>query len=223
MLPIKVDHIGIIPDGARRWARKNGISYQESYQISMQKLLQVLDHLYQCGVQAISIYLLSSENLHRTPEELLPVFNSEENFISELVPSLVQAWKVKVVHAGNRTGIPASYLKAIDDLVTLSQREEQKVERKLFLLINYNPLDEIAYALVKSHGVEKLMQNLWVPEKLDLVIRTGSGQLLSNFLPLQAGYAELVFLDKLFNELEPEEIIKTIHTFCMQGNRLFGR
>ena len=55
-----------------------------------------------------------------------------------------------------------------------------------------------------------MLAALWVPQEIDLVIRTGGARTLSHFLPLQTGYARLVFLDQLFNDTTSEQFLDII-------------
>jgi undecaprenyl diphosphate synthase len=213
-------HLGIIPDGTRRWAKREGVSYQYAYRISMSKLETILGLVFAKGIKSVSIYMLSTENLKRTLEDLQPVFTNEEYFIRETLPLLCQKWQCLVVHAGIKSGLPLSYVDALDSLVISTNYT--KPQHTLYLLANYNPWDEIVNACNRKQ-CDEIRTAMWVPESLDLVIRTGTGQLLSNFLPLQSGYAELVFFEKYFNDIDETDIISVLSQFPQHGGRLMGR
>ena len=89
------NHIGLIPDGSRRWAKSRGISYFESYEIAMAKLSQILDFLYGKGVGTVSIYFSSSQNFDRPKEEIEAFCKAESNFCSHYILPSVQKNKIK--------------------------------------------------------------------------------------------------------------------------------
>jgi len=70
---------------------------------------------------------------------------------------------------------------------------------------------------------ETLQQNMWVPENLDLVIRTSGEQRLSNFFPYQATYAELFFLEKHWPDFEKQDLINILQEFEQKRQRRFGK
>ncbi|RLG71461.1 MAG: hypothetical protein DRO11_04435 [Methanobacteriota archaeon] len=217
-----VRHLGLIPDGARRWARKKGRSYYESYWLAMTKLIDFLDAAFQEHVLIQSVYLLSTENLTRTPSDLAPVFATEERFLKELLPSLCEKWGCSVHHAGVKNLLPRSYVHAIEQVCLQFSGTSGSTKRKLYLLIAYSPWDELSYAIECALRPLDFRQHLWVTEDVDLVIRTAGGQLMSNFLSLQSGYAELCFISALFNDVETEDIVRIIRS-SNNKVRLLGR
>jgi undecaprenyl diphosphate synthase len=218
----KLLHMGIIPDGARRWARKNGKSYDDAYWVSMTKLVDIIDVVFDTDVQIQSIYLLSKENLKRTETDLESVLRAEEGFIRKLLPDIMSKWGFEVCPAGSIELLPSFFREAVINLSIESKKLARCGNRKLYLLLAYNPWDEILHALKLGHDINKLREFFWITEDVDMIIRTGYGQLISNFLPLQSGYAELVFIDKLFNDIEMIDIVSAIHNFPKTGNRLLG-
>lgn len=218
----KVEHLGLIPDGARRWARQNETTYYDSYWIAMTKLVGFLDAAYQQDVLIQSVYLLSTENLKRTPTDLDPVFATEERLLKELLPGLCKKWDCSVHHAGVKGLLPPSYGDAVDQVCTQFPDTSDRGKRKIYLLIAYSPWDELRHAIGCSPDPLDFKQHLWVTENVDLVIRTAEGQLVSNFLPLQSGYAELCFVSALFNDVETEDIVRIIAD-SNSKSRLLGR
>lgn len=218
-----IRHLGLIPDGARRWARRNALTYYDSYWFAMRKLVDILDTAYQQGVLIQSVYLLSTENLGRSPSDLAPVFETEQRLLNTLLPGFCDKWDCSVHHAGLKPLLPSTYADAVDQLCTDHPPLPISggMQRKLYLLIAYNPWDELEFAIKNSASPQDFREKLWVTEELDLVIRTAEGQLLSNFLPLQSGYAELHFMSALFNDVEVGEVAEIIAT-CNRRLRLMG-
>ncbi len=92
--------------------------------------------------------------------------------------------------------------------------------RRLNLLIAYNPIQEILEA-VQSGEPDTFASRLWITRPIDLIIRSGGASLLSNFLPLQSGFARLYFSDKLFNDHTPDDLEKILSDFSSL-ERKFG-
>lgn len=216
-------HIGLIPDGTRRWAKKNNKDYYEAYWHAMKKLVELMSVIFESGVQIQSIYLLSKENLHRSQSDLEPALEMETQLLEELMPTFCQKWECSVRHAGSANLLPKDYSDALSKIVNDTDKNLASHKRKVYLLAAYNPWDEIENAISISAKPRFIRDSLWVYENLDLVIRTGHGQLISNFLPLQSGYAELYFIDKLFNDLDINDIRWPIENFPLNNVRLLGK
>ena len=97
----------------------------------------------------------------------------------------------------------------------------QKGPRHLGLCFAYDPFDEVEHALLSRKGDDPLANHFWIPEPLDLVIRTGDANLISNFLPLQSGFARLYFTGELFNDLAIEQVQRILNEFTTLS-RHFG-
>jgi undecaprenyl diphosphate synthase len=186
-------HVGLIPDGSRRWAAKHGILLCDAYIVAVERIIEIIENIYDCGVTSLSIYLLSKENLTRSRNELEAVFRALLVFTMDLLPSTAMQHRINVVHAGDKALLPNALNIAISELSGMNTKYSS---RHLYLLIGYNPFDEIKTA-IKHYSVDSFsIDKLWVPEPLDLIIRSAGGPaLLSNFLPLQAGYAQIKMLE----------------------------
>ena len=209
-------HVGIIPDGTRRWSRVHGVPLQDAYIETMKKLAVLLGEVFRSGVPVASVYLLSRKNCERSSSDLDPVLRAEEQFVERLLPRVVNDLRVRVVHAGANSSRCESLIAAIR---LLCGETADYSKRTLNLLVNYDPLVELASA-VDPDGFD--FTKLDVPDDVDLVIRTGGDARLSDFLPLQCGSAELDFVSTLFNDTDCSEIIASIRSFH-QRSRRFGR
>lgn len=211
-------HVGLIPDGGRRWAQVNGCSLADSYNRTKQLIRDMVVFFTESGVFEISIYLSSIQNFRRPTFEV-EAFNQVSTFAFQHdILNLANERKLRISVAGNRNAIPEDYLKAIEaaELKTSSHKKGQ-----INILVAYNPVDEILEAISKSENSDEFLQHLWVTNPLDLIIRSGGANLLSNFLPLQSGYARLVFFNKLFNELTIRDLEQVLRDFA-NIERKFG-
>jgi len=203
-------HVGLIPDGGRRWAQANGCSLADSYVKTKQLIRDMVVFLTDSGVFEISIYLSSIQNFRRTTEEV-EAFNNVSAFAFQNdILKLAREKNLRINVAGNRKAIPESYLNAIQ----LAESETKSNDRGVInILVAYNPVDEIIEAFSKNDNPSEFLKYLWVTTPLDLIIRSGGANLLSNFLPLQSGFARLVFFDELFNDLTISNIIHVFEDF----------
>lgn len=214
-----VQHVGLIPDGGRRWAIEHDLPLVESYKISMGKLEECLDAFYANGVNSVCIYMLSKWNLARSASDLEAVGIAESLFVETVVPAIRERWSVKVQVAGNLEPVP----QRLRESAVKVHSQSKHSGRNLWLCIGYDPFDELLQACTGSwNSQDELLKALWVQQRLDLVIRTGGARTLSDFLPLQAGYAQLVFLDKLFNDTTASEFLAIIKTQEINKSR-FGK
>ena len=205
-------HVGLIPDGGRRWAVLHGVSLTESYHKTKLLLGVICNYLFDAGVNEISIYLSSIQNFRRQHTEI-EAFNSvsEIAFGNEILQLAINM-QIQIVVAGNKEILPVEYLKAIENI---EDRTAAFQNRKINLCIAYNPIEELSRAISKSATSNEIIKNLWVKTPLHLIIRSGGANLLSNFLLLQSGFARLYFLDKLFNDLTINDIEHILYEFSL--------
>jgi undecaprenyl diphosphate synthase len=196
----RVRHLGIIPDGGRRWARRSGVSLLESYRVSMARLCAVTETLLAAGVDEISIYLLSKANLRRSAAELEAISIA----IDQLLEGMLQLG-LSITTAGDLSLVRPELRTAVERAAATPP----KMRGRTNLCIAYDPVDEVNAARRASNG-DDLFRHLWVTSPVDLVIRTGGAQTLSNFLPLQCAYARIVFRDELFNDLDVDQLVSSV-------------
>jgi undecaprenyl diphosphate synthase len=196
-------HVGLIPDGTRRWSKKNHVDLNQAYKLAMNEIANFMTIMFDSGVSALSIFLLSKENLARSLADLDAVLDAEIYFFEDILPKLLKQYKVRVKAVGRRDLMEMSpYWKALDKIC---QETREEYNKTIYLLVAYSPFDEICSVEKKWLTPETLLKHLWVPQPLDLIIRTGGDKRISNFLPLQASYAEFHFIDKQFNDVTAEE------------------
>ncbi|NTW24664.1 MAG: hypothetical protein HGA37_08195 [Lentimicrobium sp.] len=202
-------HIGIIPDGGRRWATNHKVSVRESYLRTKQLLAEIVDKLYANGIFEISLYLSSKENFKRPDNEVMAFNSVSIDAISDEIFQIAISRKINVKVAGLKGNLPEKYQAKIEFI----EKETCSFENaRLNLCIAYNPIEEIQQAFQKADGPDDFINHLWIKNPVDLIVRTGGANLLSNFIPLQSAYARLFFVDKLFNDInwnDFESIIKT--------------
>jgi len=222
----RLEAIGIIPDGNRRYAEDNGISYREAYQRGFEKGEEVLDWcMDHPTIDKAVIYALSTENISRSGDELDTLIDLYRENLKDLSESeKIHDNGVRVEVIGRR------------ELMNPIVKQVKKVEEatgdysnyELKIALGYGGRAELIDALAslkekdKVINEENVQKELYSGFDLDLVIRTGGYQRLSNFQLWQSAYAELFFSDKLWPEFDRSEFDKAVE-FYEDTKRKFGR
>ena len=224
MTKIKGIHVGIIPDGMRRWSKENNISLVESYLTSLENIDNIISYFFSNEVKILSIYSLSSDNLQRDESEIDSIIYAETLYFDKFLPEICKKWNSKFVAVGNIDDITNQKFK--NSIIKLQELTKEYSERKMYALINYDPLDDIT---ILSKNINNNKQEninffdlLKVKEPVDLLIRTGKVKRTSNFLPVHIGYAELRFIDKLFIDTEIDDF-KNVYENFSNENRKYGK
>lgn len=224
MTKIKGIHVGIIPDGMRRWSKENNISLVESYLTSLENIDNIISYFFSNEVKILSIYSLSSDNLQRDESEVDSIIYAETLYFDKFLPEICKKWNSKFVAVGNIDDITNQKFK--NSIIKLQELTKEYSERKMYALINYDPLDDIT---ILSKNINNNKQEninffdlLKVKEPVDLLIRTGKVKRTSNFLPFHIGYAELRFIDKLFIDTEIDDF-KNVYENFSNENRKYGK
>lgn len=158
------------------------------------------------GVVEFSIYLLSANNLLRSPAEVEAVSRASVRWIDSLA---VEAMNFRVVHVGDSSLLPVYYAEAL----SWSAKATAKRPIRLNLLAAYDHAWEITQAtqMAAADGRTDWQSFLAVTSTVDTVIRSGGGRVpLSGFLPVQTAYASVWLLDGSFGEIEQEVISQII-------------
>jgi len=227
-------HIGIIPDGNRRWARQHGLKSWEGHEHGYRAFIRLLTHLPE-EISMLTMYALSRENLQRSKQELILLYTLFERTVRTLPQTLRE-------HGLKREEISIHFYGELDLLPERLRSAFQHVEKEnprdprftLNLLVIYNGQDEIVHAIrsllpkvsdVETIRRETVEEALWVRTPADIIIRTGmtDGQRLSGFLLWQSSYAEFYFLTKYWPDFTPEDLTDILKDFHEQRERRFGR
>lgn len=194
MTRAKLEHVGIIPDGGRRWARAHCVPLVDAYRTSLCRLCFWIDAAVEFGACEVSVYLLSRQNLKRSPDELDALHEALPSFTETLVA----------------LGSPTVRLVGRDTYLTPTQRQAWTLlpsggaaTFRVNVLRAYDAWDELELARAADPAASR---PLLVERPVDVVLRTAGGSLLSGFLPLQSRYALLCVSPRLFNDVEETEV-----------------
>jgi tritrans,polycis-undecaprenyl-diphosphate synthase [geranylgeranyl-diphosphate specific] len=207
-------HVGIIPDGNRRWARSRGLTIGDAYEAGYSKLKEVARHLFDYNVRYLTVYAMSYDNcMKRDVDERNALLRVLDRAIVDLERErLLDEYDVKLVVSGDLTLIPDGTRRKIQDLV----ERYSSGRRVLHVGLCYSVWWELSQLKHRNLGFDQRMP------PIDLVIRTGGARRISGFFPLLVEYAELYFTDTLWPELTRRELDLAIEWFKRQ-RRNFGR
>ena len=203
-------HIAIIMDGNGRWAKKRFLPRSVGHKKGMERMIGLMERAFELGVDYVTVYALSTENLKRPKEELEGLFTLLRNHFKEYIGRVCQRG-VRLRALGNVSLLPED----TQQILRESEAETAKFEGKgINVAVCYGARDEIVHAVNKAvemgekvteESLSSLLYTGGLPDP-DLIIRTGKEVRLSNFLLYQAAYAELYFSDKMFPEFSDKEL-----------------
>lgn len=210
-------HIAIIMDGNRRWARERGLPVVEGHRRASERIFDLCEMVAARGIPYVTVYAFSTENWKRAQDEVGFLMSLLERFLNVQVKRLHEAgFRVKFL--GSREGVDAKLVRGIERAEELTQNNARLT---INICFNYGarpdlieavrgivregvPADQIDESVIESH-----LMTAGLPP-VDLVLRTSGEQRLSNFLLWEVAYAELMFLDCYwpdFGETEMDEAL----------------
>jgi short-chain Z-isoprenyl diphosphate synthase len=226
-------HVAMIIDGNRRWARQRGLeTVADGHSAGAAKMHDFLTWCDDLGIQVVTLYLLSTDNLTgRDPDELGPLIRIIADLVDDVAHS--RDWRVK--HVGSTDGLP-------DDLIAALQTAEKRTADHTGLHVNvavgYGGRREITDAMrsiVRTHskdgGSLDDLADVLTPELIgehlytggqpdpDLVIRTSGEQRLSDFMLWQSAHSEFYFVEALGPDLREVDFLRALRDFSTRQRR----
>lgn len=222
-------HIGIIPDGNRRYSEKFNISIEKAYAKGIEKLMDVIKWSKEKGIKIITVWGFSLENFKRSAAEKRLLFKMFENKIKELINSgTFEKARVCVKIIGHRELFPRFLQETISKLEASTSSFKSQT---LNIALGYSGRQDIIDACnrIISSGIKridvksfpKFLTSFSVSDP-DLVIRTSGEIRTSGFFPWQTVYSEFVFLKPLWPEITKRDFEYAINEFSKRQRR-FGR
>jgi short-chain Z-isoprenyl diphosphate synthase len=226
-------HVGVILDGNRRWAKASGGRPEHGHQAGADKIHELLRWSSDAGVEVVTLWLLSTDNLSRPDEELQPLLRIIENLVTELAEG---GWRVNPVGAIDL--LPpetARVLKAAADgtcertglLVNVAvgyggRREIADAVRSLLQsqAAQGTSLEELAEVIDVEHIAEHLYTR-GQPDP-DLVIRTSGEQRLSGFLLWQSAHSEFHFCEAYWPDFRRVDFLRALREYARRDRRFGG-
>lgn len=223
-------HIAIILDGNRRWARKRGLPDIKGHEAGADNLEKIVGEAEKLGIKTLTVWVMSTENIkERAKREIAGLFNLMMiGYKTKLRKMIDNGVRVSII--GEVTGLPKTIRKIIDEVRKTYIKNEAI---KLNIALNYGGKKELVEAIkdiikegvnvnkVNEQVIERHLYTNGIPDP-ELVIRPGGRVRLSNFMLWQTGYSELYFTKTLWPDFNENELKKAIHWYQDQ-KRNFGK
>lgn len=221
-------HIGIIMDGNGRWAKQRGQIRTAGHEEGLKRAKEIAKAASDLGIKYVTLYAFSTENWKRAKSEVGFLMNLiHTHLLKEL--KFYKENSIRVRLLGDITGLPAIIQK---DILETEEDTKDFTGLTICLAINYGGRDEIVRSIKKmiKEGIPEqeitegtVSSHFDFPElpDVDLLIRTGGEQRISNFLIWQASYAEFLFTKTLWPDYNREEFYNNIAEF-QKRTRRFG-
>jgi undecaprenyl diphosphate synthase len=212
-------HVAVICDGNGRWATERGLPRSEGHRAGAEASRRIIRCAPQLGIHTLTLFALSSANWQRPPAEVEAILGILEEYLQvETSHCLEEGVRLSII--GRRDRLPVALRAAIGDAEALTAKGKTL---HLRLAIDYSARQTIYQAASKFYKVTDLSSeafgNLLAEvqrggsTEVDLLIRTGGEQRLSDFLLWECAFAEFVFLAKRWPDFMPVDLRNAIQEF----------
>ena len=225
MLP---KHIAIIPDGNRRWAKKNRKTIPYAYNKGIEHIGDVLKWCRKRRIKKLTMWGFSTENFMRDRNEVKNLFGLFSQKLSEGLKEDYKKHGVKVRFLGNLGSLPKD---VVEKMMKVERDTAKNGKYELNLMLAYGGRQEILDAVnaalarrlhkVDEKSFSKLLYTSGV-EDPDLVIRTSGEMRMSGFLPWQTAYSEYYFSKKLWPDFDSSEFGRALSEYARR-KRKYGK
>lgn len=226
------NHIAIIMDGNRRWAREKGLDYRVGHKEGAKTLEKIVRYSKDVGIKYITVYAFSTENWKRSKEEVGALMFLLKSYLDDY-GKRADTENIRVKVLGNISALSDGLQKSIRNV---EERTKENNGIVFSIALNYGGRDEIVHAVkdivndcqngilnvdqITEETISNYLYTKEIPDP-DLVIRTSGELRTSNFLPWQIVYSEFLFLDKYWPDFSEEDIDNAIIEY-QKRNRKFG-
>ncbi len=208
-------HIGLIPDGNRRWAENKGLQKQDGYEHGLDPGLQALRLAKKYGINEITYYGFTTDNCKRPRNQI-------DAFVKSCIDAvnMIAGENVSLLVIGNTNSamFPKELLKYTKRTVLGTG------ETKVNFLVNYGWDWDISAIGSENTSRKSIMESLNSRDisRIDLILRWGGRKRLSGFLPVQSVYSDIYTINELWPDFKPEQFHNAIEWYNMQDVTLGG-
>jgi undecaprenyl diphosphate synthase len=227
------NHVAVVMDGNGRWAKKRGLPRTAGHEAGEAALFDVVQGAIQIGVKELSAYAFSTENWRRSPEEVKFLMGFNRDVLRRRRDEMNDLG-VRVRWVGRPQKLWGSVISELQEAEELTKKNKVLT---LNMCVNYGGRSELVDAVqaVATEVAKRKLKPEQITEKLiskhlynpkmsdvDLFLRSSGEQRTSNFLPWQSVYAEMVFMDVLWPDVDRNTLWKAIEIYAMRDRR-FGK
>lgn len=230
----KPNHIGIIMDGNRRFAKEFGIGNDTGHSEGARRLEDVLQWCWDVDIHIVTVYAFSTENFKRGEEEVKELMDLFEKMFNKVAEhKSIHKYQVKINAIGNLSVFPERVQRSIEKATQSTKNYNNYI---LNVAIAYGGREEIANAVKKiaidykknkidqndinEELISKYLYTSGLPDP-DLIIRTSGEERLSGFLLWQSAYSELYFCDTFWPAFKKIDFLRAIKMY-QQRKRRYG-
>jgi undecaprenyl diphosphate synthase len=227
------NHVAVVMDGNGRWAKKRGLPRTAGHEAGEAALFDVVQGAIQIGVKELSAYAFSTENWRRSPEEVKFLMGFNRDVLRRRRDEMNDLG-VRIRWVGRPQRLWGSVISELQEAEELTKKNKILT---LNMCVNYGGRSELVDAVqavatevakrkIKPGQItEKLIsKHLYSPKMsdVDLFLRSSGEQRTSNFLPWQSVYAEFVFMDVLWPDVDRQTLWRAIEIYA-ERDRRFGK
>ena len=224
-------HVAIIMDGNGRWAKKRGLPRSAGHLEGSKTLEKLALHAIDMGVSVLSVYAFSTDNFKRDKEEVDYLMDLAVKYFNTKFEKINKKG-IKVVISGRKTNLRDDVVNAIN---SIEEKTKDNKEGILNICLNYGGQEEIIDGAIRlaediKNGLDvsaftredfyKYMYHELPP--IDLLIRTGGEERVSNFMLYEMSYAEFYFTNTYFPDFDKSELNKALFMFENRDRRFGG-
>lgn len=219
-------HLGIILDGNRRWAMRKKLPALEGHKRGLDKVKKIIKCCKDKGIKILTLFIFSTENWKRAKREVNYLMGLAQRAAKENLDEF-QKEGIRVRVIGQKERLSKSLQGAIGKIEKTTENNKEMI---LNLALSYGGRAEIIKVIqdiIKKRISPKkiteniISKNLWTSD-LDLIIRTGKEQRISNFLIWQAAYSELYFSQKYWPDFTEKDLDKALFDYARRQRRFGG-
>lgn len=222
--------VAIIMDGNGRWAKKQGLPRTAGHKKGADQIRTIALEANRLHIKKLILYAFSTENWKRPEDEISYLCKLPGIFFSKFIKELMEN-NIRVTFAGELERFPKETQKVIRKAVS---QTEHNTGLELCIAINYGSRREIVLAIreytrqvleqerANDLSEEDFSSYLFVPENVDLLIRTSGEERISNFLLWQIAYAELIFTPVAWPDFDEAKLDECLRLYSERDRRFGG-
>ena len=223
-------HAAILMDGNGRWAEMRGLPRSAGHRAGAEAVRRVVEAAPDAGIRTLTLFAFSTNNWQRSPEEVGALFGVLETYLHrEALCADEHGVRINVI--GRRDRLPSALVTAIEAAESATERN---CDLSLRIALDYSARDAVLRAacwMVSSTEVTQqefsrrlgqVTHSQEASPDVDLLIRTGGEQRLSDFLLWECAYAELYFTDRMWPDFDAADLAAAVHEYRARDRR-FGR
>lgn len=211
-------HVGIIPDGNRRWADAHHVPRREGYAAGVGPGMRLLQLCRQLGIEETSVYGFTKENVRRPSDQVHAFREACVDFVHQAVQVGVA---VQVIGDSDSSAFPEA-------LKPYAERRSPG-DMRVNLLVNYGWQWDLGVTVARATTSRRIVRSEMLrflassaASRVDLVIRWGGRRRLSGFLPMQCSYSDFYVIDTLWPDMRLDEFVSALRWYERQDVTLGG-